>query len=999
MAGLDSIVLAVAQAFQGAWDSFSKEIQITDRSSPWWNEECTAAFDQYRASRDKDDWRSFRRVVKTAKRIFFDERIDKISNSHKRPWDLMNWVQQRKNPPCEAIQYNGRPCLDMPSLWDALHNTYNLASNRPYDIDCLNSLPDLPVREWVPFSALELEEALSSCSSSSAPGPDHITWVHLKSFIQHPETLRVFIYIANACLRLGHWPSHFKESSSVIIPKPGKPSYSAPKAFRPIVLLNTLGKLVEKMISNRIQFDAVALDIFHPNQVGGVCQRSTEDAGLFLTHIVRAGWAQGLKTSVVAFDVAQFFPSLNHDVLVAILRKQGFPPNVVKFFEHYLVGRSTRYAWNSFVSDPRQADVGVGQGSALSPVLSALYLTPIIRLYELDEASRGTTLLSYVDDGTILVQSKSLDLNNEALKRAYAVVFELFTKFALALEHDKSELFHFDRSHSRHNPSLDLGYAPYTGDHPLTPKTYWRYLGFYFDRKLTFREHVRYYSTKALSTVKAMGMLGNSSRGLLPQQKRLLYRSCVVPIATYGYRLWYFEGGKYKANLSMLNSAQRKAALWICGAFRTSPTGGVEALAGLPPIRFVLKKLAYRSVLRVATLSATHPIRSLMSETFSERAVLHEHSIALMRPRLRANLSTPLTEVDNHLIDLTEKLAPFDPESRPGYRLLDLYKGQVIFHHYRAWKEDALATHRTFLESLLTHCKGDPRALYAGTDASLPREREWQATSAFIIYRQDDEVFHTRHAAGRVTSADAELYAIRGAVVKSVELGASANRIIIFTDSIGSAKRAVDPSVHSGQAHSLAVCRALDPWLSVNPDRRVLFVQVPSRMKWGPQFEAHELATSLRIARGVNPANSLDTLRKAAADSISDAWTSQFQHPDYRGRQFLALSDVYDRPLRPRAPKGGGPWLEYGGRNNSLFARMCRCITGHAPIGSYYERFNIQAATSCPCGARLQTRFYLLSSCRLNRWPEVPSRLFELVEYLERNPGAFAFTAPQEGVG
>ncbi|PPQ93518.1 hypothetical protein CVT25_005377, partial [Psilocybe cyanescens] len=95
----------------------------------------------------------------------------------------------------------------------------------------------------------------------------------------------ILLSLANACLRIGHWPKHFKESMSVIIPKPNKPSYSAPKAFRPIVLLNTVGKLIEKMLSNRIQFDGVASDVFHPNQIGGIRQRSTEDAGLILTHM------------------------------------------------------------------------------------------------------------------------------------------------------------------------------------------------------------------------------------------------------------------------------------------------------------------------------------------------------------------------------------------------------------------------------------------------------------------------------------------------------------------------------------------------------------------------------------------------------------------------------------------------------------------------------------------------------------------------------------------
>ncbi|KXN91389.1 hypothetical protein AN958_00912 [Leucoagaricus sp. SymC.cos] len=75
------------------------------------------------------------------------------------------------------------------------------------------------------------------------------------------------------------------------------------------------------------------------------------------------------------------------------------------------------------------------------------------------------------------------------------------------------------------------------GDTPLHPKLFWWYLGFYFDRQLTFHEHVQYYSTKAISMVHTMGMLGNSLRGLSPRQKQLLYRSCMVPIAIYGFHL------------------------------------------------------------------------------------------------------------------------------------------------------------------------------------------------------------------------------------------------------------------------------------------------------------------------------------------------------------------------------------------------------------------------------------------------------------------------------
>ena len=62
------------------------------------------------------------------------------------------------------------------------------------------------------------------------------------------------------------------------------------------------------------------------------------------------------------------------------------------------------------------------------------------------------------------------------------LVFELFTALGLALEHDKTELMHFDRSNDREdNPILDL--TPVTGvrENYIKPKVHWRYLGFYFD--------------------------------------------------------------------------------------------------------------------------------------------------------------------------------------------------------------------------------------------------------------------------------------------------------------------------------------------------------------------------------------------------------------------------------------------------------------------------------------------------------------------------------------
>jgi len=79
--------------------------------------------------------------------------------------------------------------------------------------------------------------------------------------------LKKIVNIADMCFELGHWTSHFKVSTSIIIPNPNKESYDSPKAFRPIVFLNTIGKLIEKVIGNRLQLQLISNNFIHLSQL------------------------------------------------------------------------------------------------------------------------------------------------------------------------------------------------------------------------------------------------------------------------------------------------------------------------------------------------------------------------------------------------------------------------------------------------------------------------------------------------------------------------------------------------------------------------------------------------------------------------------------------------------------------------------------------------------------------------------------------------------------
>ena len=211
------------------------------------------------------------------------------------------------------------------------------------DLSILNEVECKPSQRWSPFSRTEFKSAISKCNDSSAPGPDKLTWCHLKLIIKNDECLSNIIDIADSCINLGHWPKYFKILTTIVIPKTNKSSYDHPKAFHPIVFLNTLGKLIEKVVAKRLQFIVASNNFIHPSQLVGLKFKSTSDASTALTHIIWSGWTKGRSTSTLAFNISQFFPSLNHRILVLTLEKAGLDPKVVTFFANYLIQRSTKY--------------------------------------------------------------------------------------------------------------------------------------------------------------------------------------------------------------------------------------------------------------------------------------------------------------------------------------------------------------------------------------------------------------------------------------------------------------------------------------------------------------------------------------------------------------------------------------------------------------------------------------------------------------------------------
>ena len=134
----------------------------------------------------------------------------------------MNQIKKQKLTTIEVVKHNNHLYNKLEELWQALHQYYNMAQDRPTNSHLLKEVLLYPNAEQSSFFITEFTDAISKCSNLSIPDPDHILQSHLKTLIKNDKCISNIINIANLCIDLSHWLSHFKKSMLIIIPKPNK---------------------------------------------------------------------------------------------------------------------------------------------------------------------------------------------------------------------------------------------------------------------------------------------------------------------------------------------------------------------------------------------------------------------------------------------------------------------------------------------------------------------------------------------------------------------------------------------------------------------------------------------------------------------------------------------------------------------------------------------------------------------------------------------------------
>lgn len=437
-----------------------------------------------------------------------------------------------------------------------------------------------PASDFPCITSCEVVEAAKRIRPNKAPGIDGIPGVIVKAAATaRPE---VFRDTFQQCLLDGVFPKRWKKMKLVLLPK-GKGPANAPRSYRPLCLLDIVGKLFERILYARIELITESPTGLQGQQYGFRKGKSTLDALKSVTDAARKAldgnrWLGGSKKycAIITLDVKNAFNTARWPNILGAMRNLGIPDYIRGVIGNYF---RDRVLWYVTEDGPRshQVSAGVPQGSVLGPILWNIMYDGILSISK----PRGVELHCFADDVAVTAVAKTIPELQDISNVAITAAIEWLEKVGLKIAAHKTEVVLLSS-----RKSVECMRVEVKGVEIASAETL-KYLGVLIDRRLSFKAHARYASKKAAMTAAALARIMPNVGGPRLPARRLLVAVSKATLL-YAAPIWSCVSTK-KTYLDSARAVSRTMALRLIRGFRTISDDAAHALSGITPIDLDIK--------------------------------------------------------------------------------------------------------------------------------------------------------------------------------------------------------------------------------------------------------------------------------------------------------------------------------------------------------------------------------------------------------------------------
>ena len=384
--------------------------------------------------------------------------------------------------------------------------------------------------------------------------------------------------LLNLSIRTGKFPKSWKCSKITALFKSCDRTNAS--NYRPISILPTLSKILEKTVHSQLYQYVVTNNLLTRKQFGFRKGLSTVSALTSFADEVLLNMEQGKLCGAVFLDLTKAFDTVDHGILLRKLSEIGLCENSLQWFRSYITDRKQRTCCGNELSDELPVTHGVPQGSILGPLLFVIYINDLPSILDACQAS------FYADDTVIYYYGSSSQELTDKLNQDLLAVAKWLNEPKLTLNLDKTKCMLIG-SNRKLESKVALTVSIF--DHYVNDVTCFKYLGILISSDFTWTNHVQYMAGKINQR---LGLL-RRIKHLLPFRARILfYKSLVMPLFEYADLVW---GDKHNVTLmSSLQVLQNKAAKIILD--RPLYSSASHALATLKWITLEKRRFQRRCV-------------------------------------------------------------------------------------------------------------------------------------------------------------------------------------------------------------------------------------------------------------------------------------------------------------------------------------------------------------------------------------------------------------------